>query len=145
MNFVKKIEFWGDAHQSKWIAILRILLGVVIFFKGIYFIQNTDEIYNMIAHSAVAIYAVFLAHYVAMAHLMGGVLIAIGLVTRIAILFQIPVLLGAIFFVNAEKGFYTIHSELELSIVILALLIFFLIFGSGNLSADKFMTKHEHT
>lgn len=145
MNVFQKIETWGDEHQTKWLALFRILLGIFILLKGIYFVQNTDAIYTMIANSAVSLYAVALAHFVALAHLMGGFLIAIGLLTRIAILFQLPILIGAIVFVNAEKGFFSIGSELSLSIIILALLLFFLVFGSGRISVDEFMEKHEHT
>jgi putative oxidoreductase len=145
MNSIQKIETWGDTHQTKWFAVLRIILGLIIFLKGLFFLQNSDAIFNMIAHSSVSIYAIFLAHYVALAHLVGGFLIMIGLITRLAILFQLPVLIGAIIFVNADKGFFTIHSELGLSILVLALLIFFLVFGSGKFSADEFMRTHEHT
>ena len=42
------------------------------------------------------------AHYVVVAHLLGGFLIAIGLLTRVAVVSQIPVLLGAVFIVNAR-------------------------------------------
>ena len=145
MTTFQKIETWGDTHQTKWLAILRISLGLLIFFKGLFFIQNTDAISTMIANSAVSIYAVFLAHYVALAHLVGGFLIVIGLITRMAILFQLPVLIGAIVFVNAEKGFFSIQSELGLSLLVLALLLFFLVFGSGKVSVDEFMRTHEHT
>ncbi len=145
MNVFQKIETWGDTHQSKWLAFFRIILGLIIFFKGLFFLQNTDAINEMIANSAVSIYAVALTHIVALAHLMGGFLITIGLVTRIACLFQVPILLGAIFFVNAQKGFFSIHSELGLSILVLALLLFFVVFGSGKISVDEFMRTHEHT
>ena len=145
MNTFQKVEEWGNTHQSKWLAVLRMLLGLIIFFKGLYFVQNTDALHEILANSAVSFYTLFLINYVAMAHLVGGVLIAIGLITRGAILFQIPILLGAIIFVNAQKGFYSIHSELGLSILILALLIFFLVFGSGKLSGDEFMRTHVNT
>ena len=145
MNPFIKIEKWGDAHQSNWLSVLRIIVGCIIFFKGLFFIQNTEALHAMIANSKVSIYAVGLTHWVALVHLMGGILIALGLITRIAILFQIPILLGAIFFVNAEKGFYSIHSELGFSILVLALLCFLLVFGSGKLSLDSFMRTHEHT
>ncbi|MCC7233333.1 MAG: DoxX family protein [Bacteroidia bacterium] len=145
MNLVQKIESWGDTHQTKWLAFFRILLGAVIFFKGLFFISNTGAIDTMISKSAVSIYAVFLTHYVTLVHIMGGLLIAIGLLTRLSVLCQIPVLLGAIIFVNADKGFYSIHSELGLSIIVLALLLFFLVFGSGSYSVDEFMRKHVHT
>ena len=145
MNPFLKIEKWGDAHQSMWLSVLRIIVGCIIFFKGLFFIQNTDALNAMIANSKVSIYAVALTHIVALAHLMGGVLIILGLITRLAVLFQIPILLGAIFFVNAEKGFYSVHSELWFSILVFALLCFILVFGSGKLSVDSFMRKHEHT
>lgn len=145
MNLLHKIESWGDTHQNKWFSILRLVLGLIIFFKGIVFIQNTDAINGMIANSAVALYAVFLAHYVALVYFMGGFLIAIGLITRVSVLFQIPILVGAIVFVNAQKGFFSMHSELPLSILVLCLLILFLIVGSGKYSADEFMRTHEHT
>lgn len=99
----------------------------------------------MMANRAVSLYAVMLTHYVALAQLVGGVLIIIGLITRGAILFQLPILIGAIIFVNADKGFYSIHSELGLSILILALLLFFLVFGSGKFSVDEFMRTHVNT
>jgi putative oxidoreductase len=145
MNIVHKIENWGDTHQSKWLSVIRIILGVIIFFKGLFFIQNTEALDAMIANSKVSIYAVALTHYVALAHLMGGILIILGLITRVAILFQIPILLGAIIFVNAQKGFYSIQSELSFSILVLALLLFILVFGSGKFSLDNFMRTHEHT
>ena len=145
MNIVHQIENWGDTHQSKWLSVLRIILGFIIFFKGLFFIQNVDALNAMIANSKVSIYAVALAHYVALAHLMGGILIILGLITRLAILFQIPILLGAIIFVNADKGFYSMQSELGFSILVLALLLFILVFGSGKLSLDSFMRTHVNT
>lgn len=145
MNTIEKVEFWGDTHQSKWLAVLRMALGLVIFFKGLYFIQNTDALHEMMSKSSVSLYALFLTHFVALAHLMGGVLIFMGLLTRVAVLFQVPILMGAIIFVNAERGFYSIHSELGFSIIILALLLFFLVFGSGKFSVDEFMRTHVNT
>ena len=145
MNALQKIETWGDEHQTKWFAFLRVVLGSIIFFKGLYFVSHTDEINQMIANSAVSIYAVFLAHYVALAQLVGGLLIIIGLITRTAIGFQVPILIGAIIFVNASKGFYSIHSELGFSILVLAMLLFIFVFGSGKFSVDEFMRTHEHT
>jgi putative oxidoreductase len=145
MNTLQKIETWGDTHQTKWLSFFRIALGSIIFFKGLYFVSHTDEINQMIANSAISLYAVFLAHYVALAQLVGGLLIMMGLITRIAIAFQVPILIGAIIFINAQKGFFSIHSELGFSILVLAMLLFFFVFGSGKYSVDEFMRTHEHT
>lgn len=136
-----RVERWADAHHPIWVDFIRIGLGIFILTKGIMFVQNTDAIYNIMRNSQFPWVSVGLAHYVAFAHLVGGLFIAIGLITRVAILFQIPVLLGAVFFVNAERGFYTENSELWVSLIVLALLIFFLIFGSGKISVDRLIRK----
>ncbi len=145
MNVFKRVEAWGDAHQSKWLAVIRVLLGLIIFFKGLAFIQNTDALHEMLANSRFTLYSLFFAHWVALAHLVGGFLIIIGLITRGAVLVQIPILLGAIVFVNSSTGFYSINSELSFSILILGLLLFFLVFGSGKFSVDEFMRTHVNT
>jgi putative oxidoreductase len=81
---------------------------------------------------------------VAFSHLVGGILIAMGLLTRIAILFQIPILLGAVFLVNIQNGLIAVSNnlEFEFSVIVLILLIVFLIFGSGKFSVDNWMKRH---
>jgi putative oxidoreductase len=143
MNNVQRIEVWADQHQWKWMAFLRVTLGLIIFLKGLFFIMNTDALLSMIANSASDLWAVMMVHLVACAHLFGGLLIMLGLITRIAVAFQIPILLGAILWVNASKGFFSIQSELALSILVFALLIVFLIFGSGKFSIDDWMNRNK--
>jgi uncharacterized membrane protein YphA (DoxX/SURF4 family) len=145
MNFAKKIETWAEHHQAKWLAVLRIVLGLIIFLKGLFFIQNTGALHAMIANSAVDLYAVLLVHLVASAHLVGGLLITIGLITRIAVLFQVPILMGAIIFIHAPRGFFSMHSELGLSVFVLVMLLFFFVFGSGKFSVDDWMSRYKDT
>jgi len=133
----QKIEVWGEKHHPKWLDILRILLGIVIFVKGYFYVSNTNELITMMSNSKFPWVSLTLAHYVAFAHLVGGVLIALGLLTRIAILFQIPILVGAIIFINTQKGFFSGNSELLFSIIVLFMLCFFLVEGSGPWSVDE--------
>jgi uncharacterized membrane protein YphA (DoxX/SURF4 family) len=79
-----------------------------------------------------------LAHYVIFAHILGGPLIIAGLFTRFVCLLQLPVLLGAVIFVNYPKGFLSIGSYLELwvSLLVLVALVVFMIFGAGRYSLD---------
>jgi putative oxidoreductase len=63
------------------------------------------------------------------------VLIFLGLFTRLAAVLQIPVVFGAVFFVNIMS--YYVNSELWLSIMVLALLMLFTVIGSGPLSIDN--------
>jgi hypothetical protein len=57
--------------------------------------------------------------------------VSMSTITRIAILFQIPILIGAVIFVNLPKGFFAVNSELGFSVLVLFLLVFFLFYGSG--------------
>ena len=81
---------------------------------------------------------IILAHYVIFAHIIGGLLLAFGILTRVACIMQIPVLIGAIIFINATGEMFRPFSELLLSILVLLLLIFFLIVGNGPWSAEHF-------
>ncbi len=142
MKVVSNIEHWADAHHPKWIDVVRIFLGLVLIAKGISFLGNTEVIVQMLQNSTVEFLSIAIAHYVIIAHLMGGILITIGLLTRIAVLFQIPILIGAIVFVNLSNGFFAINSDLPFSVLVLTLLVFFLIYGSGPWSADAYIQKH---
>ncbi|TCD21035.1 DoxX family membrane protein [Pedobacter psychrodurus] len=141
MNVIRKIEHWGDVHQSKWLDYLRIVLGLIIFGKGVSFVSDTSVLQNMITQNNVFGFSGMLIsvaiHVVAFAHLVGGVLITLGLVTRFAVVIQIPILLFAVFFVNLTPGFSTPNSELWFSVLVLFLLIMFWVVGSGPLSVDE--------
>jgi putative oxidoreductase len=88
---------------------------------------------------------VMLSHYVVCAHLLGGVLLTLGLLTRFACLIQIPILIGAIFFVNSSGGYFKPFSELLLSVVVLLLLGLFLVVGNGPWSFEWFVERDKET
>ena len=54
-----------------------------------------------------------------------------GVMTRLACIIQIPVLLGAIFFISSNEAMLRPYSEMALTVLILLLLIYFLIAGNG--------------
>lgn len=144
MNVIQRLEHYGETHHPAWLDILRIGLGLVIFYKGIVFIADTRALMTMMENSPFPWMSLGLAHYVAFSHLVGGILILLGLKTRIAILFQIPILIGAVFLVNAPRGIFTGNTEFFFSLVVLALLVFFFFWGSGPWSLDNFWRKHPH-
>jgi putative oxidoreductase len=133
---LNRIERWSDEHHPLWIDFIRIGLGLFLFIKGVMFIQDTGALMSILRKSEFPWVSVGLVHYVALVHLAGGLLIAMGLVTRIAVLFQLPILMGAVFFINPNRGFYSENTELWSSLIVLLLLVFFLIFGSGRFSID---------
>jgi len=148
MNLLERIDRWGERHHPRWLDGIRVLLGVFLFYKGVVFIQNIDVLKSVIDQSPwLTVMSFWLAHYIVFAHLLGGLLIVFGLLTRVAILAQIPILLGAIFIVHTSTGLHTtglfnVHAETGLSILVLLLLIFFLVEGSGPMSFDDYMRRH---
>lgn len=141
MNIIQRMDAWSDKQRIKWILLLRIALGLVLWFKGLSFISHMQELETLILSGKINADARMLANYVAWSHLFGGAMILIGLFTRIASLIQLPVLIGAVFFINSGSGFMTIDSQLGLSILVLILLVFFLVEGGGPYSIDRYVKK----
>jgi putative oxidoreductase len=146
MNILQRFEYWGDHHHPKYLDIVRILLGVFLFYKGIDFLQNLPSVKGeLYSRTSFGEYTVLLlGHYVVFAHIIGGILLIIGLFTRFACLIQLPVLLGAIIFINSGSSAIKPYSELLLSIVILLLLCYFLVIGNGPWSIKFTENEQRH-
>ncbi len=126
---------WLVSNRHYAIEFLRIFLGGLLFIKGYFFIENINEIYGLIEENMQ--YSSFMiAHYVAVAHLVGGLMLLFGLYTRLASIVQLPVLIGAVFFIDAQDTMLATGSQFEYSLVVLVLLLVFLVYGGGKWSAD---------
>jgi putative oxidoreductase len=138
MNIISEVERWGNNHRPGFLDVFRILLGMYITYKGLYFITHMNELEMTTSGINIYFAGVALAHYVVFAHILGGPLIALGLFTRIVSFIQLPILIGAVFMVNAPRGHFSLggHMELWVSIVVLVGLIIFMIFGAGRFSID---------
>ena len=147
MDFLHRVELWGDRHHPKWMDYVRIILGVFLCFKGIQFPQHMSQLLSKLpgAISGNTFLLVLFSHYVLFSHLMGGILLVFGVFTRFACLIQLPILLGAVFFINAANGLWQPYSELYLSVLVLLLLIYFLVAGNGSLSASKYLIDEKKT
>ena len=141
MNLLHQIDSWSVKHHPKWLVAIRAALGFILFIKGISFIRNSTLLPQLLEKSSLPQSTQWLADLIPLAHLFGGCLIIIGLFTRLAALFQIPILIGAIFFINSNRNVFTGDSDLLFSIIILLLLIFFLVEGSGPFSFDNYFRK----
>jgi len=132
MNFLQRLEHWGDSHHPKWLDIVRIALGIFLCYKGIDFVTHMSALVMMMKNASFSSFAYILAgQYVVFAHILGGILLALGLFTRFACIIQIPILLGAVIFVRSNEDMLRPYSQLYISIVVLGLLIYFLIVGDG--------------
>jgi uncharacterized membrane protein YphA (DoxX/SURF4 family) len=134
------MEHWGDTHHPQWLDFLRIALGIFLCFKGIQFLTNMGGMLSLMTTrmSFGSFTAVLMSNYISFAHILGGILLILGVLTRFACILQIPILLGAIFFINASPDMYRPLSEMALAIIVFLLLVLFLIMGNGRLSFLKF-------
>lgn len=123
-----------------WIELLRIMLGLLLLFRGIWFAMNVSEIYTKV-DEIFFISGFVTSHYVITVHIVGGILIIIGLLTRLAIIVQIPIFIGAIFFLSGKDVLYGLDTNMEFSIQTLGLLIVFFFYGTGKWSIDHILMR----
>ena len=77
--------------------LMRAYLGIGLFVRGVLFVSEPELLlgYMQDVHTWFLPYA--LVHFVAVAHLCGGLMLAAGLLTRLAAATQVPILFGAVF------------------------------------------------
>lgn len=145
MNLIHKIERWGDRHHPIFLDVIRIILGAFLFLKGIGFMENTAYFKSLIeSQSDISIssgWLMALVYYVTFVHMVGGVLIALGTLTRFSSIMQIPVVFGAVFFINVLRSPF--NSDLWSSVATLIFLVVFAVIGSGRLSLDRYLQMQE--
>lgn len=132
---IKSLNKWANAHTYYSLDLLRVALGVFFFIKGLQFISQTHMLTDLIAPLKGFGGVMLVVHYIAPVHLVGGILIAAGLLTRWALIVQLPILLGAIIinFIGVMNV-----GNLILALAILLITVFFIYYGSGKHSLDYY-------
>ena len=142
---VHPINRWAEAHTDVFLDLVRIYLGLGLFMKGVFFMSHGDYLLKLLQDSGDWFIApATIAHYVIPAHIFGGFLLAIGLLTRVAALAQVPVLVGAMFWVYLPKVMAVEpRQNLEFSALVLFLMLMILVFGAGRWSLDHYLSRRE--
>lgn len=135
---------WCDSNKTTGFDIIRLYLGLGLLFRGVVFLIHPEIFEEYIQEIDSFIFSMALVHYVALAHLVGGLCLTVGLLTRLAALIQIPILFVAVFYINISKALLSSDS-LELSTMVLFLLLIFSVFGSGPLSVDGYLKTHPNS
>ena len=142
MNLVHKVELWGDSHHPKLLDVVRIALGIFLLLKGIAFMENSNYLKEIIENQTVVNVSsdllMAIVYYVTFVHLVGGILITLGILTRLSCILQIPVVLAAVLLTNIFQE--PINALAWPSIAALILLCLFTVIGSGPLSLDRYLT-----
>lgn len=136
MNLKKTITKL-DHNQRFPYAFIRIFLGVALLIRGIFIFLNPDAILEIASKENLFIWYV----YIAIAHAVGGILIAIGFFSRLGALIQIPILFSALFFVHAKDDLMMGGQSFELAAMVLFLLCIYFVYGAGPLSVHQYFKK----
>jgi putative oxidoreductase len=147
MEKLRQFIDWAEAHPKVWLDCIRIYLGLGLFIRGVFIITNTRPEFIRELMSRLEfpwIVGAVVLHYVALAHLVGGLMLTVGLLSRIAAWVQIPILAGAVF-VHRGEGLMSGGQSLEFSALVFVLLLVFAISGTGPLSVDNGMPKLKPT
>jgi len=145
MKNINECKRWIESHMDIVIDLVRIYLGIGLFVKGLYFVMHQEALKKFLEGAENLAFAQGLvAHYVIPVHLVGGLLLALGLLTRLAALSQIPILAGAVFYIWLPNVlFFEQRQNLEFSALVLFLLALIFVYGAGRFSVDHLLTKKE--
>lgn len=133
MYAVTRLNKWANAHTNYGFDLLRMMLGAFLFYKGVDFMAHTGKILQVLDPVDTFGWTMIIVHYLTMVHLAGGILIMLGLLTRPAILLQLPILISAV--VLNFMGEMVFMNLLQ-ALIALLLSVFFLVYGSGKHSVD---------
>jgi len=86
MDLLHRLEYWGDRHHPKWMDFVRITLGIFLVYKGIDFLNNMSDLVTLMStQTSFGSFTYILAgHYTVFAHILGGILLTFGVLTRFA-------------------------------------------------------------
>jgi uncharacterized membrane protein YphA (DoxX/SURF4 family) len=135
MKLIKKLNKWANSHAYYPIDILRVALGVFLIYKGIYFFKNSSYLESLLIELKFDGFSSLMwsVHIVGLFHFVGGIMIVFGLLTRLVLIVQLPIFIGAV----AINFFGSMHAQnLTQASIVFIVSLFFLFFGSGKHSAD---------
>lgn len=135
MDRIKFLNKWANRHTYWPLDVVRMALGVFLFIKGVNFMSDSQMLINLFEPLRNMTGGMIVIHYVVPAHLIGGIVIFFGLLTRWAIIAQLPILIGAILINFIGEMDY---NNLLMSSITFLVCVFFLFYGSGKHSADYY-------
>jgi putative oxidoreductase len=146
MKNLYETNHWIKTHGDLALDLVRIYLGIGLMVKAVFFMTHTDYLLQMFDSMGSMWFAsAALAHYVILAHLFGGLLLTVGLITRVAAAVQLPILMSTLFYVHLPQMVASVEARegMELAGLVLFLLMLITAYGAGRLSLDYWLAKKE--
>ena len=125
-----------DSDRSRFVDALRVYVGLALVVRGVQFVSDPQLFDRLIEGGLLPFAPLALAHVVGVLHIGGGLLLACGLLTRIAAAAQIPAVAGAMLFVHLPQGVASTTQGLQLTAFVLFCLLVVVAHGPGPWSAD---------
>jgi len=137
METVKRLQKSLNSKVTLGYALIRIFLGIALLVRGWMIVTRPSSILDLGVEQQDFMWVAL----VGIAHLLGGILLAIGFLTRLGALMQIPILFSATFFVYAHTKLMMGGQSFELASLVLFLLIVYFTYGSGPLSVREYLER----
>lgn len=141
MDRLERFENWAESHRENGFEVLRIGVGALLFSRGIWWGGHLDGLVSLLSSASIDVPGVMLAHGVTVAHLVGGLLLMAGLITRVAAGVQLPIMAGAIFIEWARASETGHRTDLQLAVMVFLVLAMVTLYGGGHWSADYALTQ----
>jgi putative oxidoreductase len=144
MNNIQACKGWLRAHQDLAMDLVRIYLGIGLIAKAVFLMQHREFFSQMLADAGQGWFTpAFIGQYVVLAHLFGGLMLVLGIATRLAAFVNLPILLGAVFWVHLPRyANVEPRQYLEYAALVAFLLLLLGVFGAGGrFSIDYVMSR----
>jgi uncharacterized membrane protein YphA (DoxX/SURF4 family) len=142
---MSNVDDWiSDNRDLAW-GCLRVYLGFALVLKGYMYLGHQADLTTLMVASQVPFASAGLAKCAAVVHVVGGLMLAFGLKTRLGAAIQIPNVAGAILFVHAKDGLFSPGQTLELAMLVLFVLMLYALTGAGRWSTDWYFEEHDGT
>ncbi|HWV73033.1 MAG TPA: DoxX family membrane protein [Pseudosphingobacterium sp.] len=133
----------GEKRHPLWLEITRIVLSIVILWKGLEFVANIHKFTDLMMNSSipVAIMISVLVHLIIVAHILGAIALFTGTYVRLACILQMPVIIMALVFRNLADNILNPYAAVWVSVAILCALVLVVLRDKHD-TMDKEQDKH---
>ena len=133
----------GEKRHPLWLEITRIVLSIVILWKGLEFVANIHKFTDLMMNSSipVAIMISVLVHLIIVAHILGAIALFTGTYVRLACILQMPVIIMALVFRNLADNILNPYAAVWVSVAILCPLVLVVLRDKHD-TMDKEQDKH---
>ena len=129
-----------NGFQCCALSIVRFVLGFIFFMHGAQKVMGwfggsgLEATVGMMTKNGMP---AVLAYFVSFGELLGGIALMIGFLSRIAAAGIVIIMVGAIFTVHGQHGFFFQNQGYEYNLALLAMGLAILVGGSGCLAIDR--------